>query len=100
MKNNENILYRSITAFYIALILTIIFISKSIKILYTVRIKGQPIRQEGTKYHLIKKGTPITGGITFISIIAITNVACSRIKNKYIISLGLTMFLFSLIGII
>ncbi len=58
---------RCFMAFFVALILSLMFGNKLIEFLHKYQQKGQPIREDGPQSHLLtKKGTPTMGGFLIL----------------------------------
>ena len=83
------------TAFFISLFLGPIFIKK----LKSVQKKGQPIRQDGPKSHLISKvGTPTMGGMLILISLFISILFWADLSSNIVWLIFSITILFGLIG--
>ncbi len=83
------------TAFFISLFLGPKFIKK----LKSVQKKGQPIRKDGPKNHLITKvGTPTMGGMLILISVFISIILWADLKSNLVWLVFATTMLFGLIG--
>ncbi|MFM9938601.1 MAG: phospho-N-acetylmuramoyl-pentapeptide-transferase [Hyphomicrobiaceae bacterium] len=54
--------------------------------------KGQPIREDGPKSHLSKRGTPTMGGLMILSGVTVSTLLWANLSNLYVwIVLGVTL---------
>lgn len=54
--------------------------------------KGQPIREDGPKSHLSKRGTPTMGGLMILSGVTVSTLLWANLSNPYVwIVLGVTL---------
>jgi phospho-N-acetylmuramoyl-pentapeptide-transferase len=82
--------FRSIVAFFVSLILVLLYQPKFISWFRQRRI-GQPIRDDGPKSHQIKEGTPTMGGLVVVCAVLISTLLLADLYNVYIwILCGLT----------
>ena len=95
------ITFRTIGALLTALLISFILGPSIISILKKTQKKGQPIRSDGPKNHIIfKTGTPTMGGLLILLAFTISTVLWSRLDNVYIwIVLAVALF-FGVIGLI
>ncbi len=95
------ITFRTIGALLTALLISFIFGPFIISLLKKVQEKGQPIRIDGPKNHIIfKAGTPTMGGLLILLAFVISTILWARLDNIYIwIVLGIAL-LFGIIGLI
>ena len=63
----NTVLFRVFLAFTVALILSLLYGSRLIEFLRNHQAHGQPIREDGPKTHLSKKGTPTMGGLLILA---------------------------------
>ncbi len=93
------ITFRTIGALLTSLLISFIFGPSIISILKKTQKKGQPIRTDGPKNHIIvKAGTPTMGGIMILLAFTISTILWAKLDNFYIwIVLGVAIF-FGLIG--
>ena len=83
------------TAFFMSLLLGPRFIKK----LKSVQKKGQPIRQEGPKSHLINKaGTPTMGGMLILISLFVSILFWSDLSSNIVWLIFSITILFGLIG--
>ena len=83
------------TAFFISLLLGPKFIKK----LKSVQRKGQPIRKDGPKSHLLTKvGTPTMGGMLILISLFISIVLWADLSSKIVWLIFSITILFGLIG--
>ena len=79
------ITFRAGGATLTALFFSLIFGNFIIQKLKKIQPKGQPIRTDGPKEHIIKKsGTPSMGGILILSSILISILLWSDLKNSFV----------------
>ena len=95
------ITFRTIGALLTALLISFIFGPFIISLLKKAQKKGQPIRSDGPKNHIIfKAGTPTMGGLLILLAFIISTILWARLDNIYIwIVLGVAL-LFGIIGLI
>ncbi|WP_068268893.1 phospho-N-acetylmuramoyl-pentapeptide-transferase [Caviibacter abscessus] len=93
----KSLAIRGSIAFFVALLLTLIFGGKIIDILRAKKL-GDKIREEGPSSHLSKAGTPTMGGIIIISAIIIAMLVAGNFTNKYTVFLFCMTILFTYIG--
>ena len=95
------ITFRSIGALLTALVISLVFGQKIIWILKKFQKKGQPIRSDGPKNHIIlKSGTPTMGGLLILLAFTISTILWAKLNNIYIwIILGVALS-FGLIGLL
>ena len=95
------ITFRTIGALLTALLISFIFGPFIISLLKKKQKKGQPIRSDGPKNHIIfKTGTPTMGGLLILLAFTISTILWARLDNIYIwIVLGVALF-FGIIGLL
>ena len=95
------ITFRSIGALLTALLISFIFGPKIIALLKKIQKKGQPIRSDGPKSHIIfKTGTPTMGGLLIVLAFTTSTVLWAKLDNAYIwIILGVAIS-FGFIGLL
>tara|TARA_X000000950_G_scaffold275821_1_gene362768 strand:+ start:948 stop:2036 length:1089 start_codon:yes stop_codon:yes gene_type:complete len=93
--------FRTIGALLTSLLISFIFGSGIISLLKKIQKKGQPIRTDGPKNHIIfKAGTPTMGGLLILLAFSVSTILWASLNNIYIwIVLGVAI-LFGLIGLI
>ena len=95
------ITFRTIGALLTALLISFIFGPFIISLLKRKQKKGQPIRVDGPKNHIIfKAGTPTMGGLLILLAFTISTILWAKLNNIYIwIVLGVALF-FGIIGLL
>ncbi len=95
------ITFRTIGALLTALVISFIFGGKIISLLKKMQKKGQPIRTDGPKSHIIfKTGTPTMGGLLILFAFTTSTLLWARLDNIYIwILLGVAIS-FGIIGLL
>ncbi len=95
------ITFRSIGALLTALLISFIFGPRIISSLKRMQKKGQPIRSDGPKSHLMfKTGTPTMGGLLILLAFTTSTILWAKLDNVYIwIILGVAIS-FGFIGLI
>ena len=93
--------FRSGAAVMTALIISFVFGPPIISWLKKVQGEGQPIREDGPKWHIdVKRGTPTMGGCLILLSLSISTFLWSDLTNKYVLlTIGITLG-FGLIGLI
>jgi phospho-N-acetylmuramoyl-pentapeptide-transferase len=93
------ITFRTGGAVVTALVFVFLFGQPIIDLLRLKQGKGQPIREDGPKSHLVtKKGTPTMGGLMILSGVLVSTLLWANPRNPYVwVVLGVTMC-FGLIG--
>ncbi|MCX2682842.1 phospho-N-acetylmuramoyl-pentapeptide-transferase [Campylobacter sp. MIT 21-1685] len=86
-------------AFFIALCLSLFFMSKFIAWAKT-RKANQPIYEFAPETHQVKSKTPTMGGLVFIGCAVLTSIICVRLDNIFSITALLCLVLFCAIGLI
>ncbi len=86
------ITFRTGGAIFTALLFVMLFGPGIIDLLRVKQGKGQPIRDDGPKSHLIKTGTPTMGGLMIIAGVTVATLLWAHLGNPYIwIVLGVTL---------
>ena len=93
--------FRTIGALLTALLISFVFGPNIISLLKKTQKKGQPIRTDGPRNHIIfKAGTPTMGGLLILLAFSISTILWARLDNQYIwVVLGVAI-LFGVIGLI
>ena len=95
----SSISLRAFFSFLTSLALVLTFGSKFIASMKLIQVRGQPIRDDGPKSHIIrKKGTPSMGGLLIIFTFFFSTLLWADITNIYILIILLTSFLFGFLG--
>ncbi|MEL0246545.1 MAG: phospho-N-acetylmuramoyl-pentapeptide-transferase [Alphaproteobacteria bacterium] len=93
------ITFRAGGALFTAFLISILFGSRLIRTLKKIQKKGQPIRKDGPKSHLITKvGTPTMGGMLILISIFISIILWSDISSKLVWLVFSITILFGLLG--
>jgi phospho-N-acetylmuramoyl-pentapeptide-transferase len=86
------ITFRTGGAIFTALLFVMLFGPGIIDLLRVKQGKGQPIRDDGPKSHLLKVGTPTMGGLMIIAGVTVATLLWAHLGNPYIwIVLGVTL---------
>ncbi len=92
------ITFRTGGAIMTALLFVFLFGPTIIDLLRVKQGKGQPIREDGPKSHLSKRGTPTMGGLMILSGVTVSTLLWANLWNSYVwIVLGVTLA-YGLIG--
>ncbi len=86
------ITFRTGGAIMTALLFVFLFGPSIIDLLRVKQGKGQPIREDGPKSHLSKRGTPTMGGLMILSGVTVSTLLWANLSNSYVwIVLGVTL---------
>ena len=86
------ITFRTGGAIMTALLFVFLFGPAIIDLLRVRQGKGQPIREDGPKSHLAKRGTPTMGGLMILSGVTVSTLLWANLANQYVwIVLGVTL---------
>ena len=86
------ITFRTGGAIMTALLFVFLFGPTIIDLLRVRQGKGQPIRDDGPKSHLSKRGTPTMGGLMILSGVTVSTLLWANLWNPYVwIVLGVTL---------
>ncbi len=81
----NTVYFRCFMAFFVGLILVLSFGERVIGILHHHQLKGQPIREDGPKSHLLtKKGTPTMGGLLILGSVIVSILLCAELTNPFV----------------
>jgi phospho-N-acetylmuramoyl-pentapeptide-transferase len=84
--------FRTGGAIFTSLLFVMLFGPGIIDLLRIKQGKGQPIREDGPKTHLAKRGTPTMGGLMILAGIAVGTLFWANLKNPYVwIVFGVTL---------
>jgi phospho-N-acetylmuramoyl-pentapeptide-transferase len=84
--------FRTGGAIFTALLFVMLFGPGIIDMLRIKQGKGQPIREDGPKSHLSKRGTPTMGGLMILAGITVSTLFWANLKNPYVwIVFGVTL---------
>lgn len=78
------ITFRTGGAIFTALLFVLLFGPGIIDLLRLKQGKGQPIREDGPKTHLAKKGTPTMGGLMILASVSVATLLWSDLSNAYV----------------
>ncbi len=93
------ITFRAGGAFFTALIFGFIFGQPLINLLRRRQGKGQPIRQDGPKSHILEKaGTPTMGGALILGAVIVSTILWARPDNPFVWIVMFVTVSFGLIG--
>jgi phospho-N-acetylmuramoyl-pentapeptide-transferase len=76
--------FRAVGATVTALLLVFVFGPMMIDVLRVKQGKGQPIREDGPKSHLSKRGTPTMGGLMILSAVLLSTLMWSNLASAYV----------------
>jgi phospho-N-acetylmuramoyl-pentapeptide-transferase len=93
----EYVTWRTAWAAITALLISLVFGPKMIKVLRQFQI-GQQIREEGPRAHLSKRGTPTMGGVLIILAIVISTLLWADLAVGYVWVAIATILAFGAIG--
>jgi phospho-N-acetylmuramoyl-pentapeptide-transferase len=86
------ITFRAAMAIMTAGLFVFLFGPLIIDVLRVKQGKGQPIREDGPKTHLAKRGTPTMGGLMILGGVMISTLLWANLSNRYVwIVLGVTL---------
>ena len=92
--------FRTIGALLTSLLISFIFGEKIISLLKKMQKKGQPIRKDGPKTHIIfKTGTPTMGGLLILLAFTTSTLLWAKLDNIYIWVLLFIAVSFGIIGL-
>ena len=89
---------RAFMAFFIALILSLAFGGRLIAFLHHHQNHGQPIRENGPKTHLAKKGTPTMGGLLILGSSILAMLCCANLANPFVWICILVLLVYGFVG--
>jgi phospho-N-acetylmuramoyl-pentapeptide-transferase len=93
------ITFRTGGAVVTALLVVFLFGPRIIALLRLKQGKGQPIREDGPKSHLITKtGTPTMGGLMILSGLLVSTFLWANLTNPYVWIVLMVTFSFGLVG--
>ena len=76
---------RAALAFFLAFILSLLCGNRLIEFLHHHQKKGQPIREDGPKSHLLtKQGTPTMGGLLILGSSVVTMLLLADLYNAFV----------------
>lgn len=96
-----SVCWRALSAFLLALILSLLFGGKLIEILHAHQHAGQPIREDGPKSHLkTKKGTPTMGGILILATSMLSILLFANVSYHFVWVSLLVLLMYGVTGFI
>jgi phospho-N-acetylmuramoyl-pentapeptide-transferase len=90
--------FRTGGAIFTALLFVMLFGPGIIDLLRLKQGKGQPIREDGPKTHLAKRGTPTMGGLMILAGITVSTLFWANLKNPYVWIVLAVTIAYGLIG--
>ncbi len=90
--------FRSGGAFLTAILINFIFMPKMICWLKLKQANGQPIREDGPKWHDKKAGTPTMGGLMILISVTISSFLWCDLTNPYVWIIMIVTLGFGLLG--
>ena len=97
----DSIVYRSVWAFFTALVVVLASGGRVIGFLKKHQGKGQPIREDGPKSHLeTKKGTPTMGGLMILGSSIVAVLLWADWENLFVASALLVYVAYAIIGFV
>ncbi len=95
------ITFRTGGAILTALLLSFLLGPYLIKILKSIQIEGQPIRNDGPKQHIInKKGTPTMGGLLILFAFSFSTLLWAKLDNIFVWTVLSIVISFGIIGLV
>jgi phospho-N-acetylmuramoyl-pentapeptide-transferase len=76
--------FRAVGATVTALLIVFVFGPMMIDELRVRQGKGQPIREDGPKSHLSKRGTPTMGGLMILFAVGLATLLWANLRNPYV----------------
>ncbi len=90
--------FRTGGAIFTSLLFVMLFGPAIIDMLRIKQGKGQPIREDGPKTHLAKRGTPTMGGLMILAGIIVATLFWANLKNPYVWIVLIVTVAFGAIG--
>lgn len=91
---------RAFMAFFVALIISLSFGTRLIECLRRHQAHGQPIREDGPKTHLAKKGTPTMGGLLILGSSIISMLLCASLTDPLVWICILVLLVYGFVGFV
>lgn len=91
---------RAFMAFFVALIISLSFGTRLIECLRRRQAHGQPIREDGPKTHLAKKGTPTMGGLLILGSSIISMLLCASLADPLVWICILVLLVYGFVGFV
>ena len=92
------ITFRAGGAFLTALLFGFLFGRPLINVLRRRQGRGQPIREDGPKEHVVKAGTPTMGGLLIVGALTTATVLWARIDNPFVLLVLFVTLAFGALG--
>lgn len=91
---------RAFMAFFAALAISLAFGSRLIEFLRHHQAHGQPIREDGPKTHLAKKGTPTMGGLLILGSSIVSMLLCACLTDPLVWICILVLLVYGFVGFV
>ena len=91
---------RTCLAFFLSLILSLVYGTRLIAYLKAHQGKGQPIREDGPKTHLSKKGTPTMGGLLVLGTSVLSTLLFANLSSPFVCIALFVLVIFAITGYI
>ncbi len=93
--------WRSFWAFFTALLVALALGNKTVDLLHKHQLKGQPIREDGPRSHLLtKKGTPTMGGILILGAAILSMLLWCNLSNVFVWVGIAVLLIYGIVGFI
>ncbi len=92
------ITFRTGGAIFTALLFVMLFGPGIIDLLRVKQGKGQPIREDGPKTHLSKRGTPTMGGLMILAGIMVSTLLWANLRSPYVWVVAGVMIAYGVLG--
>lgn len=91
---------RGFAAFFTALFLSLLLGNRLIAFLHHHQTHGQPIREDGPKTHLAKKGTPTMGGLLILGTSIFSMLCWADLANPFVGICILVLVVYGFVGFV
>lgn len=92
--------FRAMLAFLLAFAFVIVLQPVFIRKLKEIGLKGQPIREDGPKDHLVKQGTPTMGGLVIVGAVTFVTLLLADLSNIFVWLALIVMLAFAGLGFV
>lgn len=96
----DTISSRAFMAFFVSLLISLSFGTRLINFLHCHQAHGQPIREDGPKTHLTKKGTPTMGGLLILGSSIISMLLCTNLTDPFVWICILVLVVYGFVGFV
>lgn len=96
----DTISARAFMAFFVSLILSLSFGTRLINFLHQRQAHGQPIREDGPKTHLAKRGTPTMGGLLILGSSIFSMLLCTNLSDPFVWICILVLVVYGFVGFV